>query len=113
VTTTKGQRIGVIVSVIWFLGFGFYLWNSAIRQNEDWYSGELQICMMMNSSADERQCSADSERVFLSQVENNEKGLPLLAGIDLAAVGFGWLCTWIVIALAPGVVSRGKPRTNG
>jgi hypothetical protein len=37
-------RIGIVLSVIWFVGFGGYIWFSSIQRLDDLYSLDLRAC---------------------------------------------------------------------
>ena len=38
------RRIGIIVSVIWFLGFGVFLWNQYVEDAVAPYARDLKTC---------------------------------------------------------------------
>jgi hypothetical protein len=46
-------RIGIIVSVIWFLGFGVLLWNQYVEDAVAPYARDLKTCSAIEQSSDE------------------------------------------------------------
>ena len=38
------QRIGIVLSVIWFLGFGGYVWIWDNRTKSEFYGWQLKMC---------------------------------------------------------------------
>ena len=45
--------IGIIVSVIWFFGFGVFLWNQFIEDAVAPYAQDLKICSAIEQYSDE------------------------------------------------------------
>src|SRR5262245_56311852 len=41
------QRIGVVLSVIWFVGFGWFMWTSTVRSELDFYGNQLRWCKIL------------------------------------------------------------------
>lgn len=98
------RRIGVILSVLWFVGFGFFVWSYEVRQNATWYSSTLSLCYAMSNDTDRKTCLADVSKVFSDQFDQNVRALPLLIGADLAVIAVGWLLVWCVVLLARWVL---------
>ena len=46
-------RIGIIVSVIWFFGFGVFLWNKFVEDAVATYAQDLQICWASEQYSDD------------------------------------------------------------
>ena len=47
------RRIGIIVSVIWFFGFGVLLWNRFVEDAVAPYAQDLKICSAIEQYSDE------------------------------------------------------------
>jgi hypothetical protein len=41
------QRIGIVLSIIGFIGFGLYFWNDAVKTNGEYYKQGLNLCYDM------------------------------------------------------------------
>jgi hypothetical protein len=44
------RRIGIVLSVIWFIGFGGYVWTSEVRHISDYYEFQLKMCYATEKS---------------------------------------------------------------
>jgi hypothetical protein len=106
------QRIGIVSSVIWFVGFAGYIWIFSTRDASDFYGSQLGMCYTIlnvdnealqyigiQEDRDKRQadnwtkyekCRSDATALFYQMADNNYKGIPIL----LAERSFlvGWLC---------------------
>jgi len=38
------QRIGIVLSVIWFIGFAGYIWIYSVRDASDFHRWQLDVC---------------------------------------------------------------------
>jgi hypothetical protein len=114
--------LGVVLSVVWFIWFGFWLWTVAVddanRSFEFHYSlcnsllemanQELRIAQTQEEryevsvagSAAYKNCEVEAMTSFRKQVDANYKGIPLLLGVDLASVVLGWLIVPPVVGVA-------------
>jgi hypothetical protein len=119
------QRIGVILSVLWFVGFGVFMFEDEISRLSDSHVRQLGNC---NKIAEfERQwflrrddpayatkdaevqrkldkCRDDVSAYFMKQDPLSNLWILLL--IDLASIALAWLLVWIVVSLVRWV-SRG------
>jgi hypothetical protein len=43
------RRIGIVLSVLWFVGFGFWLWSSETNRHYEFYKGQLSTCYAVSS----------------------------------------------------------------
>jgi hypothetical protein len=114
------RRIGIVLSVIWFIVFGGYLWTSANTHISDFYKWRLNVCYDIWTTANEslpyakpgeadvkykdtstklEQCTKEASDFFMQQAKGNEDGIPLLIGVDLATVVVGWLIVWFVVVI--------------
>jgi hypothetical protein len=113
------RRIGMVLSVIWFVGFGGFLWIGETSHNADSYGVKLRNCAAILEFSNEPSqyilkqqdramiaidsltkyeiCRSDAERFFLNEAEQLYRGIPILLGIDFATVIVGWALAWVVI----------------
>src|SRR5436190_18951978 len=98
-------RIGIILSVIWFIGFGGYIWFSNIQQLNDLYSIDLRACSetfdRTQNSINYEDCMEEAREVYLSRFNVYKERIPRLLIVDVGIVAFGWS-----IALLGVVVTR-------
>jgi hypothetical protein len=115
------RRVGVVVSVVWFVGFGGYLWHDSVTQSNDSFTRFLRICdaaLDMETDAlkniqdptkrdrkfdqnmkEERDCKAQATTSFERILDEQYSGIPILLGIDLATVAMGWLLVLGVVGI--------------
>jgi hypothetical protein len=115
------RRIGIALSVIWFVGYGGYMWFWSTGHNADFYGSQLRMCyaildvdnetLQYTRTDEERgkkavenqakfeKCRSDAEKLFLSAAGQMYRGIPILLGIDLMTVGIGWLLAWFAVLL--------------
>lgn len=115
------RRIGIVLSVIWFVGFGGFLWIASVNHNAGLYGLRLRMCdaildadnealqhitkqgdralKAFDNSMTREKCGSDAEKVFLDRDEQLYRGIPILLGVDFATVIVGWLIVWVVISI--------------
>jgi hypothetical protein len=104
------RRIGIVVSIIWFIVFGLYVWGDSARQNGEFYQSQLGLCYSMEDddirmhgqlspAGQERdqKCRADAQKFFFSQIDKQRENIPILIGVDLATIAVGWALVWFVV----------------
>jgi hypothetical protein len=104
------RRIGIVVSVVWFIGFGGYVWSDSTRRNGDFYSSQLGMCKLILDTDNEsrlrtpdenwakyEKCRADAEKLFFFEADQLYKGIPIILGVDLATIAIGWALVWFVV----------------
>jgi hypothetical protein len=47
------RRIGIMASVVWFFGFGVFLWNQFVKDAVAPYAQDLKICSAIEEYSDE------------------------------------------------------------
>jgi hypothetical protein len=83
------RRIGIVLSVIWFLGLGVFLWVETVQKLD------ADNCFHLYEK-DTVKCIANATLLRWSSnhpINNLTTGLAIL-GIDLATIGLGWLIVW-------------------
>jgi len=124
--TTNRQRgwrgIGIMLSVIWFIGFGGYVWVREGNEKAKFFWGQSMICNSILSTRNEslqsianeetrekreaenwanfKECRDEALRFYGSSLEDSRKGIPVLLALDAGTVAFGWLVAWIVLSVA-------------
>jgi len=121
------QRIGVILSVIWFIGFAGYIWHADRKEKADFYVWQLHMCSEIWDTENESlnyiqdpnerdkreasnrakydQCNEEARKFYAVQIGENA-GRPhwglamgLLIGVDLLTIGIAWLLAWLTISV--------------
>ena len=111
------RRIGIAVSIVWFIGFAWFLWPT--EDEGEFYNEQLRLCKTMwhadkgqsgaiDKGQDKRQAHDWSEYVKCKSraatladrhraAEKRDKRF--LLGVDYLIVVFGWFVVWGVISL--------------
>jgi len=129
------RRVGIVLSVIWFVGFAAFIWVLDMRDKSDFLGHQLHFCgLILDTDTEslqyfkddgERQkkdsanwtkyhdCQAKAQAFFIADAERGHgaTGIALLFGVDLATVLISWLVTWLVV-LVVRWVGRGFASTQ-
>jgi hypothetical protein len=110
------RRLGVVLSALWFMGFGVWLWLSATRAYVDIHQGRLQECYDVyrkqrdqlwgyDSEFDQKAakinneykaCQEESAALFGRQVYSQGW---LIFAVDAGVLAAVWLIAWTSIAV--------------
>jgi hypothetical protein len=115
------QRIGIVVSIIWFIGFGAFIWTDTLRQYRDFHANSAEMCrLILNANneslpyienqgernkkesanwAEYEMCEKGARAFLAREYEEATSGIPLLLVIDLGTVLFGWLVVWMFVGI--------------
>lgn len=115
------KRIGLVVSVIWFIGFGGYLWVSGVGHMSDFHMSQLKMCGTIMDVANEalqyipkledrqkrqdenwskyEDCQKRAGELFSQSFEQQRKAIPILLAIDFGTILFGWFVAWGLTAI--------------
>jgi hypothetical protein len=115
------QRIGIVISIIWFIGFGAFIWTDTLRQDRDYHANDAEVCRLILNANNEslpyienkgERDKTESENLakydmcqksalaFLDrEYEEARSGMPLLLAIDVGTVLFGWLVVWMFVGI--------------
>ncbi len=116
------QRIGIVLSLIWFVIFGGYVWQESAKHSGDFYKSSLLTCGEILDTKQEslryiekqedrnekeaanvaeyEKCRGDAEKLFYREVDANYASIPIYLAIDFGIVVFGWLVAWLVVAIS-------------
>jgi hypothetical protein len=116
------RRIGIIVSVIWFLGFGVLLWNQFVEDTVAPYALDLKICSAIEQHRDEfwqakarnseelseklqanqdeyEKCASKAKLQWESERPSDSVLAIAVLVIDSVTIALGWLIVWGSVAL--------------
>ena len=111
-------RIGIVLSVIWFVGFAGYGWFSGIHRMDDLYRLDLQACLenfdkTQNETNYEYCIDAATELYHNRSIDYKER-IPKFLAVDFGVIALGWsiVLFGVVIARSNAVgVKTGIART--
>ena len=115
------QRIGIILSVIWFVGFGGFLWTKSVDEIIAPYRYELESChrvldmdndrLQYITDPDQRdkklndnfaklhKCEADAKQQWESTRPDDRQVVAGVVAVDIVSIILGWLIVWGCVAL--------------
>ena len=97
-------RIGIILSVIWFVGFGGYTWFSNVQQLNDLYSDDVHSCSEVldrtENSGNYDYCLEDAQQLYLRGFERYKAAIPRLLAIDFGVVAVCWSVALLGVMIA-------------
>jgi hypothetical protein len=101
------MRLGVIVSVIWFLGWGGHAWFGSMLELEEQYSTYLKGCSMILDEDENKPlydyCIHDVTEFYRSRFEDYKKQIPSLLAVDFGTLFIAWTLPLLGIAIVRGV----------
>jgi len=96
-------RIGIVLSVIWFVGFGGYMWFISAQRLNYLYSHDLAACSQAfdttPNSGNYEYCSQDARELYLSRVDTYRAGIPRLLAIDFGIIAFCWSVAFLGVVI--------------
>jgi hypothetical protein len=122
------RRIGMSVSIVWFIGFAWFLWP---REDEgEFYNEQLRLCRTIwhvdsgqseaidkDQERNKRQahnwseylkCESHVATLADRQTASEKREKRFVLGMDYLIVVFGWLVVWGVITLVWSVTGIGR-----
>src|SRR4051794_19615190 len=94
-------RIGIVLSVIWFVGFGGYIWFSSIRRLDDLFSLDMRTCSenfdRTENQAKYEYCIDEATELYHSRFNVYTERIPRLLAVDFGIIAFGWVLAMFVI----------------
>jgi hypothetical protein len=112
------RRIGIVLSVVWFIGFGGYIWTSEATRLQTSLLAHTDLCYSILKSANDalahipnqeqrekrytenlakhEECGDRVLRLVAAERDNLWRSIPLFLAFDAGTVVFGWLVVWLV-----------------
>ena len=110
----RWQVIGMILSIIWFVGFAAWGWNDSIGAIRHNFTNGLNECRRDQLSrlsdadwAQFQQCLDQQRLLFEKEFESDRKAIPVLLSIDVLAIVFAWLVAWVIVGIGRWLKRRG------
>jgi hypothetical protein len=102
------RRIGIVLSIIWFVGFGGWMWIDSVGENADFYGGLFGMCYSIQSETARRECQKHANDYYqtTSAKLQSPEVLAALVAVDAGTVALGWSIVMAAVALVRGVKHR-------
>jgi hypothetical protein len=106
---SRWRRIGVVVSVLWCLGFGGYWWVHRLDIANSIKLSQLHLCddAYDPHSPDEaahQTCLAAVQIQFLQNAQEADQDWPWILAFCMATLTLAWLTAWTITATLRWVV---------
>jgi hypothetical protein len=122
VSNARGwRRIGIVISLVWFLGFGVWLWTATAEEQARPYKEGLKHCGRMldiandglqylpvgpardkqqsDNFADYLKCREDESVRWTSNRSEMKTQIAVVLGADIASIALAWLVVWLITVL--------------
>jgi hypothetical protein len=116
------QRVGIVLSVLAFVGLGVYAWVFEARQRDHSYFRQLSMCDATLQTdnellrdigkgedqdrreaaiqAEHEDCKSEAAATFRESFDASLKRMPLFLAKVLGLIVLGWLIEWFVVEIA-------------
>jgi hypothetical protein len=88
------QRIGILVSLVWFIGFAVYVWGNETQRGNKIYRMSLAKCEAAlgagNNWAQYEMCNDEAAESLHSQFDDLKRDIPILFAVDVGTVVLSW-----------------------
>ena len=115
----KWQRVGIILSVIAFVGLALQAWVFQARQRDQFYTMQLILCEDTLRTENEQaqnvgkredrakreatnqteyeSCKVEAAELLRTSFDSSYKTMPIFLAKVLAIIIFAWLLEWIIV----------------
>jgi hypothetical protein len=100
------RAVGLVLSILWFVGFAAWGWNDSIEQNRHKFTAGLNDCYRSETQRPSdtdwtqfRECLDKEKALFAQEFESNRRSIPILLAIDLFIIVMAWLVAWLLAAM--------------
>ncbi len=91
------QRVGIVLSVAWMLGAGYYQRTADIERAANVASAAYDVCDFANSHlGDKRDCSLESKQSFDLQLEGSWGNVAI---ISFVPIPLAWLAIYLAVKI--------------
>jgi len=116
----RGWRwLGGVLSLLWFVGFGGWLWMSSVGDRHEWYALQLQRCYSSsvmnreklqtdNGQYDQKIadisreyyfCTERAKAIFDRQMDERRSHVGKIMAINAGVLAAIWLLVWMAITV--------------
>jgi hypothetical protein len=119
ITLNGWQRIGIVLSIIWFFAYSIFLWSSGSADRVELYELRKSNCADTFNANNEalrpadgdydkrssenqnelRQCAREAAAVFRRDLRTSRQNIPVLLANVIASIVFAWVLVWSIIGI--------------
>jgi hypothetical protein len=90
--------------MLWFVGFGAYMWFSSTQRLDYLYSHDLAACSQEFDTTPNAEnyeyCLQHARELYLSRVDSYKADIPRLLAIDIAVIAFCWAVVFLGVLIS-------------
>jgi hypothetical protein len=124
------RRLGVVLSVLWFIGFGGWMWSDQATHIGDFYGSQLEMCYaaertrvdaiqptfdtlyfekMDKSSRETDACFERAKTVFYSESDRlHSEDWKIFLLIDIVSVAAAWLLVCAIVLVGRWIIAPAR-----
>jgi hypothetical protein len=108
------RRLGVVLSVLWLVGFGWWLWTKTVTNSvasySDYYKLMLRDCIVLSEikrddpdydktkiDSEQETCSREAAVIHERLIAEAYAEVWVLAAVDAGALALLWLLAWMIV----------------
>jgi hypothetical protein len=100
------QQFGIVLSIIWFVGFATWGWTDAVEELRQNYKEAISTCRTNSlrfsgdgtaNAAEYKECRDKESAQFANELDKNSRHLPILLVVDLITIIFAWAVIWVIV----------------
>jgi hypothetical protein len=129
------RRIGAVLSVLWFVGFGGWIWHTSVNNNVEFYEWQLRNCNTLSGMRREpiqwddpqrdqkyarieeqdKACTDKASAFFGQQMDTlkSHSHIWVLVAVDAGLLALFWLLAWIVVCVGRWVAAGFRQQRAG
>jgi hypothetical protein len=97
-------RMGIVLSAIWFIGFGGYTWFSSMGRLDRVYNLDMQACSenfeWTQNSVNYEYCTEEATEIYRSRFNIYKERIPQLLAMDFGTITASWLAVLLGVVIA-------------
>ncbi len=117
------QRIGIVLSIMWLVGFTAHMWNVEAKRATNFYGYEWKMCAIIAENelksllsgryeedwvkqsaqidAEAKKCRDSAEAYFNKSINDRiYKSIPIWLAESFGIIVLGWLVAWFLVGIA-------------
>jgi hypothetical protein len=126
----RWQQVGIVLSVLAFVGIGIYAWAFEARHRDRFYSTQLSMCYNTlrtqndalqglgtqedrakreaENQAEYEQCKNEADATLRESFKVSLERMPIFLAKVLGIIVFAWLIEWFIVEIARWIRQRSQ-----
>jgi hypothetical protein len=118
------RGLGLVVSVLWLVGFGVWLWISSVGERPEWYALQLQRCyssseikreklqperydsQLADVSREYQSCIVQAKTIFDGQMDELRSHVRKIMALNAGVLAAIWLLVFLGVPVGRWIALR-------